>query len=103
MLFQKNIILFVFASIGILNSVGDLRSHFFPKEKQSKIQWLYNHIGKMVGSYIATVTAFLVNNMHIGPMLVWWLGPTFIGTFVIAYFIKRYRKTDSFYVAKIKT
>lgn len=97
MLFQGNVILLVFAIIGILNSVGDLRFNFFPKTPSSKLVWLYNHLGKMIGSYIATVTAFLVNNMHIGPMLVWWLGPTFIGVFVIAYFTKLYKQKDPFY------
>lgn len=100
MLFQGNIILLVFAIIGILNSVGDLRYNFFPKIPSSKLIWLYNHMGKMIGSYIATVTAFLVNNMHIGPMLVWWLGPTFIGTFVITYFTKMYKQKDPYYRKK---
>jgi uncharacterized membrane protein HdeD (DUF308 family) len=53
--------------------------------------WFQNHISRMGGSYIATVTAFLVvNNPPFIPGLVVWIAPGVIGGFVI-------RRTRKFY------
>jgi hypothetical protein len=48
-----------------------------PKEK---LFWLKFHIGNMIGSYIAAVTAFLVNQSEYIPVnpIILWLGPTVI-------------------------
>ena len=47
--------------------------------------WFQNHISRMGGSYIATVTAFLVvNNPPYIPGLVVWIAPGVIGGFFIA-------------------
>jgi hypothetical protein len=47
--------------------------------------WFQNHISRMGGSYIATVTAFLVvNNPPYIPGLVVWIAPGVIGGVVIA-------------------
>ena len=46
--------------------------------------WFQNHISRMGGSYIATLTAFLVvNNPPFIPGLVVWIAPGVIGGFVI--------------------
>ena len=46
--------------------------------------WFQNHISRMGGSYIATVTAFLVvNNPPYIPELVVWIAPGVIGGFLI--------------------
>lgn len=60
--------------------------------------WFQNHISRMGGSYIATVTAFLVvNNPPYIPGLVVWLAPGIIGGVIIsrtrAYYHKRFEKT----------
>jgi hypothetical protein len=34
----------------------------FQKPPTEKMFWMYKHIGQMGGAYIATMTAFLVNN-----------------------------------------
>ena len=58
--------------------------------------WFQNHISRMGGSYIATVTAFLaVNNPPFIPGLVVWIAPGVIGGFIIA-------KTRKFYMDKFK-
>jgi uncharacterized membrane protein len=55
--------------------------------------WFQNHISRMGGSYIATVTAFLVvNNPPFIPGLVAWLAPGAIGGFIISRVRKSYHK-----------
>ncbi len=53
---------------------------------------MHTHIGRMVGSYIATLTAFLLINIQTDPAWIIWLGPTAVLTPVIIYFQKRYTK-----------
>jgi len=53
--------------------------------------WLRQHIARMGGSYIATITAFIVVNNTILPNLIAWLAPALIGTFVIIYAQKKYK------------
>jgi hypothetical protein len=58
--------------------------------------WFQNHISRMGGSYIATVTAFLVvNNPPFIPGLVVWIAPGVIGGFIIT-------RTRKFYMNKFK-
>lgn len=53
------------------------------------LQWLKNHIGRMTGAYIASLTAFLVvNNTLLPPFLAWSL-PTIIGLFFIIRTIRK--------------
>lgn len=63
-----------------------------------KKHWLYNHIGGMLGSYIAGITAFLaVNAGATGgwPKLAVWLGPTFVGTPLIFYWTAKYKTSKA--------
>jgi uncharacterized membrane protein HdeD (DUF308 family) len=53
--------------------------------------WLRQHIARMGGSYIATITAFIVVNNTILPNLIAWLAPALIGTFVIICAQKKYK------------
>lgn len=48
--------------------------------KWVKNAWLFDHISRMGGSYIATTTAFLVVNIHFQPAWIVWLLPTAVGT-----------------------
>jgi uncharacterized membrane protein len=58
--------------------------------------WFQNHISRMGGSYIATVTAFLVvNNPPQIPGLVVWIAPGVIGGFIIG-------RTRKFYMDKFR-
>lgn len=56
-----------------------------------KKAWLYEHIGNMSGSYIASVTAFLVTAVNFLPPIVTWLGPSLIGVPLIFYTINKYK------------
>jgi uncharacterized membrane protein len=65
---------------------------FLQGRNKDKKTWLYRHIGRMCGAYIATFTAFLVVNVHTNPAFIAWIAPTVIGTPVIAYYIVSYKK-----------
>ena len=55
--------------------------------------WFQNHISRMGGSYIATVTAFLVvNNPPYIPGLVVWIAPGVIGGIIISFVRRSYHK-----------
>ena len=53
--------------------------------------WWFAHMRGMLGSYIATVTAFSVVNFTFLPTAVRWLWPIVVGTPLIAAWITYYR------------
>lgn len=65
-----------------------------------KMHWYYHHITRMGGSYIATFTAFLVNNVYrmlpdntpvwIGTMS--WIAPGIVGGVIIGRTIRYYKR-----------
>ena len=69
-------VLLVFACIQMSLSYKDWQysKAFDPKQR------ILQHITKMGGTYIATVTAFLAVNLYFLPPLLVWLSPTVIGT-----------------------
>ena len=86
------IVLLVFG-IGTLIFAGEDLLMFYRKNSSSTFWWMYTHIGRMLGAYIGTFTAFLVVNGTFFPSpLIAWLSPTVIGTPFIFYWIKKYRK-----------
>ncbi|MDZ4758319.1 MAG: hypothetical protein SGJ10_09290 [Bacteroidota bacterium] len=85
-------ILIIFGSILLFNVYNDLNTFrknpvIFPYYRK----WIIKHIGMMMGTYIATTTAFLVNVATFNPPWVLWLGPTLVGSFLIAYFTKKWK------------
>jgi hypothetical protein len=86
---QLGIVLSAFGLIGILLWKNDLNYFLFQKER-SVNYWLGEHIGRMIGSYIAAFTAFSVNNVRIEPSVLIWLGPTVLGFPLIYYFNRKY-------------
>jgi uncharacterized membrane protein len=88
MLATGNIVLLVFGGISTALALTDLR--LFVRALRGKalphLAWLRRHIGMMLGTYIATTTAFLLTLMR--DLDVGWphfLGPTIIGVPFIAY------------------
>ena len=61
------------------------------REEMNANKWLLYHIGRISGAYIATFTAFLVTNVQTNPAYIAWLLPTLIGSFVVAYFQRKYK------------
>jgi uncharacterized membrane protein len=86
-----NAILIVFFSLGGLFSIVTEVKRYAGKRDQ-KHGWLFNHIGRMVGGFIAAVTAFSTNVLTFLPGLAQWLWPTLLGTPLIIYWIRTYRK-----------
>jgi uncharacterized membrane protein len=82
------IVLLVFGAISLLFVSQD---YFNFKGKASvKNYWLLTHIQRMIGSYIASVTAFLVVNNTILPGIIAWLLPTFLLVPFIIYWSRKY-------------
>lgn len=84
-----NIILAVFGLIGIVFGIRDIM--FFRDAKQLKKRWLKLHLGKMMGGYIAAVSAFFVVN-HILPGVWNWFVPGIIGSIYISFWMKKLKK-----------
>ncbi len=81
-----------FAPIGLLVAIPQLRSlRAAPSEKR---WWLVDHLVSMIGSCIATVTAFLVVNAGRflpGYTMLAWLTPTIVGVPLIAYWRRSFK------------
>jgi uncharacterized membrane protein len=62
----------------------------FTRVSNDKLLWLKVHIGNMMGGYIATMTAFLVQNVHTDPAWIAWLAPTIVFVPVLSYTIRKF-------------
>ena len=88
------IIILVFSGIFLSGTVRDVYYVFIKRDHLAMyggMNWMFNHIGRMIGSYIAAVTAFLVNVQPFGSSMVNWLLPSLIGSFVISRFLRHYK------------
>jgi hypothetical protein len=85
------IILLVFGGVCLAMSLADIR-RFTTKKTPKPMAWFFGHLGRMMGSYIATFTAFSATNLSFLPTLVTWLLPSLIGTIGIILFSRHYRK-----------
>jgi len=83
-------LLFGFSAGGFLAVSGELKAYI--TKPTDKHRWLFNHIGRMVGGFIASVTAFSTNVLTFIPGIWPWVWPTLIGTPLIIYWIRTYKK-----------
>lgn len=81
-----NIILCVFATVGIGFSVRDL--NLYKNPEKLKNGWLKLHLVKMIGAYISATTAFVVVNEFF-PSYYGWFIPGIVGGFIITYWIRK--------------
>jgi len=85
-------LLFIFfGGFGLSLTIRDFI--FYKNFRKTKNGWLSIHIGKMIGAFIASVTAFMVAGMGINNLISWTL-PSILGTIYIVYW-RRKLKTKS--------
>lgn len=75
-----------FGGFGLSLSIRDFM--FYKNCKTKQKEWLSNHIGKMIGAFIASITAFIVAGLGIGNLIAWIL-PSVLGTIYIIYWRKK--------------
>lgn len=88
---KLTIILGIFGSVGGVLAIADVLVYRnglnHPKE------WLLRHLGRMLGAYIATFTAFAVTNLRAWfPSILLWTVPAVLGTVAIQLAMHYYRK-----------
>ncbi len=84
------VVAIVFGIFGTALAGGDIWQFLHPPADRNF--WWYTHMGGMIGSYIAAVSAFSVVNFHFLPAVVRWLWPSAIGVPGIFIWIGCYRK-----------
>ena len=93
MILSGNIVLMFFSGLSIFLILGDLKTFVLVLRGKEllKTEWLVHHIGRMIGAYIATSTAFLVVNINnVQPAWLFWILPTVLGAPLIAYYTKKF-------------
>lgn len=97
MIATTNVVLMVFGAMCVLLALQD-GGLYYKLNRGMELPpnaWLKKHIGMMMGSYIATFTAFLVVNINdFEPAWVLWLSPTFVFVPVMGIYQKRYLRKD---------
>lgn len=83
------IILGIFGAISLRQTIKDLRRFGQPGQQN---HWVREHLTRMGAGYIATFTAFTVTNLTFLPSLVGWLGPTVVGSVILAFASARARE-----------
>jgi uncharacterized membrane protein len=83
------IVYVVFGSVGFLFSYQDYVN--YTGKSPFKNYFLTTHIQRMVGSFIATLTAFLVVNNSIFPGFIAWLLPTVMLTPLLLFWTRKHR------------
>ena len=87
---QLSVVAIVFGVIGVALAASDIWRFMHPPA--DKNFWWYAHMGGMIGSYIAAVSAFSVVNFHFLPTAVRWLWPSAIGVPGIFIWIGYYQR-----------
>jgi uncharacterized membrane protein len=101
MLYSEQPVLIAFGCISVLLFFSQIKTYIsvLKGKELSKLLWLNQHIGMMIGSYIATITAFLVVNAGVlftsssmTTHIILWLSPTIILVPLIIYWQNKYAK-----------
>ncbi|WP_419212436.1 hypothetical protein ACNR9Q_17110 [Maribacter sp. X9] len=83
---SQSILFLFFGAFGLFLPYGDFK--LFTTTVKNRKLWLINHLSRMLGALIASVTAFLVAGMKYNNLFAWML-PTVIGTIYIVYWIRK--------------
>jgi len=84
------IVAIVFGLVGTALAGFDVYRYLRPD--LDKRAWWFAHMNRMLGAYIATVTAFSVVNFTFLPGLVRWLWPTVVGVVAVNVWVRYYRR-----------
>lgn len=79
----SNLLWAVFGCIGLALSMSDFRN--YTKLATDSSRWLRMHLGRMVGAFIASVTAFIIAGLGWNGLF-FWIGPTLVGSAYIGYY-----------------
>jgi hypothetical protein len=79
-----------FGALGSLLALRQIRQ----LRNDEKMDWLKVHLSSMGGGYIATVTAFLVVNVHFLPQAAVFVAPTLVGSVLIARAARKYARPN---------
>lgn len=86
----------IFGILTLRLGLMDIYRLFHPS--QNKHAWMYSHLARFLGAYIATVTAFSVVNFRFLPYFWRWLWPTALGLVGIAvwrqYYVRKFKNQD---------
>lgn len=84
----------VFGWLLCVNAIPDLIS--FRRAPRNRMWWWFTHMNRMVGAYIGTLSAFLVQNvanlLPVEQSWMIWIAPTVIGLPLLAVWIRYYRQ-----------
>jgi len=101
MLYSEQPVLIAFGCISVLLCFSQIKTYIsvLKGKELSKLLWLNQHIGMMIGSYIAAFTAFIVvNTAMLFPSqsmtihIIAWLSPTIILVPLLIYWQNKYAK-----------
>ena len=84
--YSHSILFLFFGLIGLFLPYGDYK--LFKSTLENRKLWLINHLSRMLGALIASVTAFIVAGMHQDTLWAW-ITPSVLGTAYINYWIKK--------------
>ena len=84
--YSHSILFLFFGIIGLFLPYGDYK--LFKSTLENRKLWLINHLSRMLGALIASVTAFIVAGMHQDTLWAW-ITPSVLGTAYIIYWIKK--------------
>jgi hypothetical protein len=88
---RSGVVPIVFGTLGVVLALNDLRKFFRPPTETGA--WWFSHMSGMLGSYIATVTAFSAVNFTFLPIPARWLWATVVGVPGIIIWISYYRRS----------
>jgi len=80
------VVMIVFGGIGIAFGTLDIRSFY----GENSGEWMVNHLQRMIGAFIATVSAVSAVNLTSELGIIAWLWPTLLGVPLIAYWSNKY-------------
>jgi hypothetical protein len=86
---RMGIVPVVFGALGVVLAGLDVAR--FARPSPDRHRWWVDHMQGMLGSYIATVSAFSVVNFTFVPTTVRWLWPTVIGVPLVTLWITSYK------------